>query len=116
DSLMEKVKQINNISILSAVVEVSKKEMTDLGSDLISRMKSGIVLLCQIEEDKCQLLLRVSPDLVERGIHADQLIKELAGSIEGSGGGKKEAAQAGGKNPKGVVIAFDKIKEILETD
>lgn len=115
-SLIDKVKKINEISILSAVVEVTKKEMTDLGNDLISRLKSGIVLLCQIEGDRCQLLIRVSPDLVEKGIHANKLIQELTSTIEGSGGGKKESAQAGGKNPKGVVIAFDKIKEILESD
>ena len=33
--------------------------------------------------------------------------------IEGTGGGKKEMAQAGGKHPKGVIIAFDKIEEML---
>lgn len=115
-SLMSKVKQVGSFATLSAIVDVSKKEMVDLGNDLISRLKSGVVLLCQIEGDKCQLLLRVSPDLVEQGIHANALIKELAAHIEGSGGGKKDAAQAGGKNPKGVIIAFDKIKEILETD
>jgi len=114
-SLMSKVKQVNQFTILSAVVDVSKKEMVELGNDLITRLKSGIVLLCQIEGDKCQLLLRISPDLVERGIHANKLIQELSSHIEGSGGGKKDAAQAGGKNPKGVVIAFDKIKDLLDS-
>ena len=65
-SLMSKAKQVNQFTILSAVVDITKKEMIDLGNDLITRLKSGIVLLCQIEGDKCQLLLRVSPDLVEK--------------------------------------------------
>ena len=41
-------------------------------------------------------------------------MKKVAGCIEGSGGGKKEAAQAGGKNPEGVVTAFKTIEDILE--
>ena len=42
------------------------------------------------------------------------LIKEIAAIVEGAGGGKKDTAQAGGKNTKGVIIAFDKIQEMLE--
>jgi alanyl-tRNA synthetase len=77
-------------------------------------MESGIVFLCVIEGEKCQLFLKVSPDLVKQGIHANTLIKDIAHIVEGSGGGKKESAQAGGKNPKGVIIAFDKIQEMLK--
>lgn len=113
-SLMSKINTVNNIPILTAVVDVEKKEMVELANDLITRMKTGILLLCQIEGDKVQLLLRISPDLVARGLHANNLIKQLASHVEGSGGGKKDAAQAGGNNPKGVVIAFDQIKEILK--
>ena len=43
-------------------------------------------------------------------------MKKVAGCIEGSGGGKKEAAQAGGKNPEGVVTAFKTIEDILEKE
>ena len=102
------------IPILSAVVDIEKKELNDLGNTLMDRMQSGVILLCVIEGGHCQLLIKVSSDLVERGIHANTLIKTLSEFIEGKGGGKKEMAQAGGKNPKGVVIAFDKIQEMLQ--
>lgn len=115
-SLLTKVQLVNHISILSTIVDVSKKEMIDLGNDLISRMKSGIVLLCQVDGMSCHLLVRVSQDLIEKGIYANDLIKQVSSLIEGSGGGKKEAAQAGGKNSKGVIIAFDKIKQLLESE
>lgn len=113
-TLLRTVKRVNNIPILSAVVDVEKKELNDLGTDLLERMKTGVLLLCVIEGERCQLFLRVSPDLVAQGIHADVLIKEIATIVEGAGGGKKNAAQAGGKNTKGVIIAFDKIQEMLE--
>jgi len=111
--LMTKIKKVQDYSLLSAVVDIEKKELNDLGNDLMERMGSGILLLCVIEGENCQLYLKVSPDLVKKGIHANALIKQISELIEGSGGGKKEMAQAGGKNSKGVIIAFDKIEEML---
>lgn len=113
-TLLRTVKRVNNIPILSAVVDVEKKELNELGTNLLELMKTGVLLLCVIEGEQCQLVLRVSPDLVKQGIHANVLIKEIATIIEGAGGGKKDTAQAGGKNTKGVIIAFDKIQEMLE--
>ncbi|MCB1084862.1 MAG: alanine--tRNA ligase, partial [Chlamydiia bacterium] len=114
-TLLTKVKQVGGIPILSAVVDVEKKELLELGNDLEQRMKSGVIFLCLIEGEQCQLFLKVSPDLVERGIHANTLIKGIADLVEGSGGGKKDTAQAGGKNPKGVIIAFEKIQELVKS-
>ena len=113
-TLLRTVKRVNNIPILSAVVDVEKKELNELGTNLLELMKTGVLLLCVIEGEQCQLVLRVSPDLVKQGIHANVLIKEIAAIVEGAGGGKKDTAQAGGKNTKGVIIAFDKIQEMLE--
>jgi alanyl-tRNA synthetase len=42
-----------------------------------------------------------------------QLIKEIAPAVGGSGGGKPESAQAGGKNPEGLPQALDKAKQWL---
>ena len=112
-TLMTKVKKTNNLSILSAIVDVEKSELNELGNDLMEQIQSGVLLLCIIEGENCQLYLKVSPDLVEKGIHANVLIKSIADIVGGSGGGKKEMAQAGGKNSKGVIIAFDKIEELL---
>ena len=112
-TLMAKITKAKEIPILSAVVDIQKSELNDLGNDLMNRMQSGVILLCVIEGEKCQLFIKVSPDLVEKGIHANTLIKAIAEFIEGTGGGRKEMAQAGGKNPKGVIIAFDNIQEML---
>ncbi len=113
-TLLRTVKRVNKISVLSAVVDIEKKELNDLGTNILERMKTGVLLLCVIQGEQCQLFLRVSPDLVKQGIHANVLIKEVATIVEGAGGGKKDTAQAGGKNTKGVIVAFDKIQEMLK--
>lgn len=113
-SLISKIEYVNQIPLLNAPVEIEKKEMVQLSNDLMNQIKTGVLFLSVANREGCQLLIRVSPDLIQRGIHANALIKEIVSDIEGSGGGKKESAQAGGKNSDGIKAAFEKIKTILQ--
>lgn len=72
------------------------------------------MILATKTSERCQLLVRVSRDLVQKGIQAGNLIKEIAPFIEGSGGGKGESAQAGGKRPEGIETAFHKAIDFLK--
>ncbi len=87
--------------------------LPELVEDLIAALRSGVILLGIKAEGRCQLIARVSSDLVQKGIQAVQLIKEIAPAVGGSGGGKPESAQAGGKNPEGLAQALDKAKQWL---
>jgi alanyl-tRNA synthetase len=77
-------------------------------------MKSGVIAIGSTTTEKCQLLVAVSPDLVQKSVSAVSLIKEAAPLIQGGGGGKQNMAQAGGKDPKGLPQAFEKIRHILK--
>lgn len=114
--LFDQVIAVGSIAFLSANVDLSSKELLDLSDTLLKKMGSGVLALSSCEKHSCKLLVKVSSDLVAKGIHANALVKKVAGCIEGSGGGKKEAAQAGGKNPEGVVTAFKTIEDILEKE
>ena len=115
-SLLTQVEKINHIPILHAIVNIPKKELIELANLLIEHMKTGIVVLCLKEGEDCHLLVKVSNDLIEKGLHANKFIQNVLSIIEGSGGGKNDIARAGGKNSKKVIIAFDKIKEILSKE
>jgi alanyl-tRNA synthetase len=41
------------------------------------------------------------------------LIKEMAAAVGGTGGGRPEMAQAGGKNPEGLAAALDKVFDLV---
>ena len=114
-SLLTKTQKVGGVTVLNETVEVTKKEILELGQNLIKRLESGIVLLHQKEADRCHLLLLISPDLITRGIHANALIKQLAEKIGGSGGGKREIAHAGGPHLEGISTLFDVIKGSLKT-
>ena len=79
---MNKIKKVGNTPILTAVVDVAKSELQELSTEILTRMKTGVVLLCFTENDQCQILVRVSQDLVNQGIHANTLIKSISQFIE----------------------------------
>lgn len=114
DELILRKEKVGEISIICSKVELFKDEFAPLANDLLAKMGSGVLLLGMEEEDRCQLLLRVSPDLFSQGIKASDLIREIAPLVGGSGGGREGQAQAGGKDKKGIESAFLKAKELLK--
>lgn len=98
------------VSIL-APCEIS--QLAGLAECLQEQMGSRILVLGHVSEDKCQLIVRVSPDLVAAGHKASDIIKELAPLIDGKGGGKADSAQAGGKNAAGMKEALAKACALL---
>jgi alanyl-tRNA synthetase len=113
--LLSKTQKTGSISYIAEIVSVESELLPELVEDLIAALHSGVILLAVKTEGRCQLIARISPDLTQKGIQAVQLIKEIAPSVGGSGGGKPESAQAGGKNPEGLSEAFDKARQWLTT-
>jgi alanyl-tRNA synthetase len=73
------------------------------------RQKAGsaVVLLGWSEDSKVQLIAAVTEDLVKRGVHAGQLVGQVARIVGGGGGGKPTMAQAGGKEPAKLAEALE---------
>lgn len=112
--LLTKAQKSGHHSFIGEIVSVDADLLPELIESLITALKSGVVLLGTKAEGRCHLIARVSSDLTQKGIQAVQLIKEIAPIMGGSGGGKAESAQAGGKNPEGLKEAIDKAKLWLE--
>ena len=77
-----------------------------LADEALNKLKSGVIILGGADAGKVWLAVRVSKDLVTRGVHAGNLVKAAAPIIGGGGGGRPDAAQAGGKNPSRLAEAL----------
>lgn len=98
---------------LSAVVSVEAGELASLADEVASHLKSGVVVLALKLEGRCQVVVKVTPDLVKKGLSAGALVKETAPIVGGSGGGKPEMAQAGGKAPEHLESMFVKMHQMI---
>lgn len=114
EDLLEKIENVDGISFLAAQIDVQTEELRACADELSQRIPSGIIILgTALAIDQCQLLVRVSDDLVSKGFKAGEIVKEIAPFVEGSGGGKANSAQAGGKVPHAIPQAFRKAKELI---
>jgi len=64
------------------------------------------VILGSAGGGKVSLAVKVSKDLVARGLHAGNIVKEAAKVVGGGGGGRPDFAQAGGKDPTKLAEAL----------
>ncbi|MEE9217016.1 MAG: alanine--tRNA ligase [Anaerolineales bacterium] len=91
--------QVDGIPVLANLLE-------DLNADslrlLIDRFRSdnpsGVAVLASTQNNQPIIVAAVTEDLVERGLHAGELVKSVAKVVGGGGGGKPTLAQAGGKD------------------
>ncbi len=87
---------MNGVKVLAAVVEAPDvKTLRDLGDKLRDKLQSGVVFLGSQVAGKAMLLCMVTRDLTGR-YAAGNLIKAIAPTVGGSGGGRPDMAQAGG--------------------
>jgi alanyl-tRNA synthetase len=89
--------------------------MRALADQLRDKMKSGVIALgAEVDGGKVALLVVVTKDLLNR-LKAGDLIKPMAAEVGGTGGGRPEMAQAGGKDPSRLDAALEKVFSLVET-
>jgi alanyl-tRNA synthetase len=115
EELLSQVETVNGINLLSARVKASRQEaLREMGDILRDRIKSGVVVLGAVIDDRPSFLAMVTPDLVARGLHAGEIVKAVAQVAGGGGGGRPEMAQAGGKNRDKLDQALQLPKKLLQ--
>jgi alanyl-tRNA synthetase len=114
-SLLDEVKLINNISVLAARVDAGDMDsLRNIADEMKGKLGSAVIVLGAVSGDKVNLVTSVSSDLIARGFHAGKLIKEIASRCGGSGGGRPDMAQAGGKEPAEIDEALKSVEELIK--
>jgi alanyl-tRNA synthetase len=110
DAAKDLLSSARELSSMRVVVE----RLDGLSADDLRRCIDGlkaekalVVVLASVADEKPLLIGSVSPDLVEKGVSAAEIVKTAAREIKGGGGGKPLMAQAGGKDPGGVDRALE---------
>ena len=115
DILLGGLVQVGDAYLLTAQVDVQNvdqlREMTDWFRD---RVKSGVAVLGTVSNGKPVIIAAVTDDLIARGVKAGDLVREVAQIVGGSGGGRPNMAQAGGRDPEKLGEALSAVKGLVE--
>jgi alanyl-tRNA synthetase len=114
ESLIEQAKQVAGVTFLSArVPPLTKSVLREMGDILRNKLNSAVIILATVYDNNPSFLAMVTPDLVAKGLHADDIIRQVARVTGGSGGGRAEMAQAGGKDIARLDEALSSVESII---
>ncbi len=114
DELVKNAKEVNGIKLIKA--EFTDHNINDLRSlsDDIKKDNKGVAMVfAAVSGEKVTFLVSLTDDIVEKGYHAGNMIKQIAKIAGGGGGGKADMAQAGGKDVSKVKDALDFAETLL---
>ena len=114
EELLAKAQQVDGVTVLTARASASHVEgLRQMGDWLRDKLRSGIIVLGEVLDDRPTLVAMVTPDLVAKGFHAGEIVSEVAKTVEGRGGGRPEVAQAGGKRKEKLEEALAQVVELV---
>ncbi len=114
DDLFAQAQTIKGVKVvIGEVSNVDREGLRQLVDSLRQRLGSGIVTLGMPEDGKVALIAGVTRDLTAK-VHAGKLIQALARQVGGSGGGRADLAEAGGKDTSALKSALQSVPSLLE--
>jgi alanyl-tRNA synthetase len=114
DSLLDNVRIVKEVRFVAARVDgFDRDALRQLVDSLRQKLGSGVVVLASAEDGKVALITGVTKDLTSR-VHAGKVVQELAKFVGGSGGGRPDLAEAGGKDTSGIENALGQVYPLLD--
>jgi alanyl-tRNA synthetase len=113
DDLVAGARQVNGVAVVAGRIDgLDADGLRAVADRLRERLGSGIVLVGSVMDGKVNLVSAVTKDLTKR-FHAGKLVQEIARAVGGSGGGRPDLAQAGGKEPAKLDAALDGVYDTV---
>jgi alanyl-tRNA synthetase len=113
--LNQSIEEIINSAVVKNNIKIACKKfdgldiskLRDLSDSIKSQVNGLIMVFATSSEGKGIIMVSVSNDLLEKGYHAGNIVKEIAKAVGGGGGGKADMAQAGFKDIESMEKALE---------
>jgi alanyl-tRNA synthetase len=112
--LIETAREVKGVRVIASQVAGADREaLRQMVDTLRQKLGSGVVVLVSADDGKVSLIAGVTKDLIPK-LHAGKIIQELAKLVGGSGGGRPDLAEAGGKDTSGIEMAISHVYPLLD--
>jgi alanyl-tRNA synthetase len=113
--VIDKRKEVNGVTLFKLLLPVGTSEaIKDIAYQLRGEFPEKMMFAAgTLVNGKPSLTVMLSDDLVARGFHAGNMVREAAKEIQGGGGGQPYYATAGGKDADGLKSAVEMIVKKL---
>jgi alanyl-tRNA synthetase len=110
----DEARDVSGVKVLATIAHgLDANGSRQLSDTLLSRLKSGVVVLGRADEEKASIIVRVSDDLTKK-VKAGDIIREIMPVIGGKGGGRPDMAEGGGNEPAKLSAAIDASYGVIE--
>ncbi|MEG0923475.1 MAG: alanine--tRNA ligase [Anaerovoracaceae bacterium] len=115
DDMVATAKEINGVKLITKeFADYNINDLRGLSDDIKANNKGIAMVFATVNGPKVTFLVSLTDDLLEKGYHAGNMIKQIAAACGGGGGGKADMAQAGAKDPSKIIDAFKVAEELLK--
>ena len=114
EDLLGRVLDVDGVKVVAGRTSATSPDaMREMGDFLKAKLSSVVLVLSAVINDSPLLVAMVTPDLVDRGVHAGNVARDTAKVMGGGGGGSPEMAQAGGRNVEKLDEALRGVPEVV---
>ena len=114
EELLSQIQEVDGVKVVAGRTSAGGPDgMREMADFLRDKLGSVVVALAAVVAGSPLLITMVTPDLVERGLHAGNIARDTAKVMGGGGGGRPEMAQAGGKQPEKVDEALNGVPSLV---
>ena len=114
DDMLKDAKVIGDVRLVTKkFTDYTINDLRKLSDDIKAKEKGIVMVFAAVNNGKVTFLVSITEDLLDKGLHAGKMIKQIAAAAGGGGGGKSDMAQAGAKDAGKVSDAFKVAEELL---
>ena len=89
NELLQQTQEVAGVKVVTGIVSgVTPAVLRRLADELEVRLRSGVIVLGTVDDGKVVLVSKVTKDIVAKGGHAGNLVREVAKLTDGGGGGR----------------------------
>ena len=114
ETLLERVQDVDGVKLVANTTSAHNVEaIREMGDFLKQKLGSAVIALGAVVNDAPVIITMITPDLVDRGLHAGNIARDAAKVMGGGGGGRPDLAQAGGKQADRLGAALDGVARLV---